>query len=332
MPSKRHHLVPEFYLEFFADRSGRRPVVWVYDKDSPAPRPQLPKDTAIETHFHTVQLPDGTRTDRLERSFSKIETIAAPILARWVEPRYRMRPEEIAEIAYFLGLIHGRVRRSVEAGIEWVREFVVWWLQRLASDPERYRESYARFLRDSPGLDAPPVEEMLALSRDPERHFRFGANPQFALGMGMLTIKDVARQLLTMNWCLCTAPRSTFFVTSDTPLTIFRQSGPLASFGGGLALPDVEVAFPISPEICLFVDRRHREDRRRVSRSFVSQINRRVAFGAERIVISHLKARRVERLVREAAQTRQWPKWGRTAVRRWLDTHAEEFARRPGSG
>ena len=68
MPSKRHHLVPEFYLEFFADRSGRRPVVWVYDKDSPAPRPQLPKDTAIETHFHTVQLPDGTRIQYLHTS------------------------------------------------------------------------------------------------------------------------------------------------------------------------------------------------------------------------------------------------------------------------
>jgi len=320
--TKRHHLVPQFYLRLFRDRTAPREIVWVYDKDDPRPRSQSPKDTAVETRAYTLTRGDGTTTDDIEQMLSRVETVAAPIIARWTDGRAEMRPEERAEMAYFLGLLHGRVRRTIEVWREWLAIEVKWRLERMAKSPARFQASYAEFAA-SQGSDVAPVEQMMEIARDPDRFVEITANRQPALGIGLMAAKDVAESLLKMHWWLCVAPRGEFFVTSDAPLCIFTLTGNRAQFGAGLALPKTEVAFPLSPEVCLCIDDQGRQRRRRVSATVVRELNRRIAFNAERFVIGHVRSKGVERLARDAAGSRKLPKLDRAVVRRWLDDHAQ---------
>jgi hypothetical protein len=326
MTSKRHHLVPQFYLEFFTDRSGANPVVWVYDKEQPTPRAQLPKDTTVESHFHTFTRADGTRTDFLETELSKLEGVAKPILDRWRMPKAEVQPRELAEVAYFLGVMHARVRRTVERTREMMGEFAIWSMQQLASDPERHRQLQEEFVQQT-GTKLPPPEEMLEVWKNPEKHFKISGNTKPALQLNFVTMmREVAQQLRTMNWCLCEAPRDTFFITCDAPLNIFLQDGRMGGFGGGLALPHVEVAFPVSPEVCLYIDRRHQTTRRKASAEFVAEINRRVAFQAERWVIAHVRSKRIQRLVAWSARSRTLPKLDRDALRKmWSARYGDRF-------
>jgi hypothetical protein len=192
-------------------------------------------------------------------------------------------------------------------------------LERASREPGKLQEFYDHVSREGLDVRLPPIEEMREVLKDPGAHFRIQGAEKPSLGFSMVTIKEVAQQLLSMNWCRCFAPQEESFVTSDTPLNIFHQEGALASFGGGLALSDVEVSFPISPRICLCFDRRSRQSRRNVGIAFVRRINRRIAFGAERIVIANVRSRRLEQLVRDASRSGKGPKFDRRAIRRWFD-------------
>jgi hypothetical protein len=75
MVAKRHHYVPQFYLQYF-EPAGQR-ALWVYDKEGGEARPQILKDAAVEFGFYAIENP---LDDSLEQSLQKIEDAAKPIL------------------------------------------------------------------------------------------------------------------------------------------------------------------------------------------------------------------------------------------------------------
>lgn len=318
---RRHHQVPVFYLASFVDPTSAKPVVWVYDKDGAAPRPQSPRDTAVKKNFYAFTLPDGSRAEELERLLGTLENNAAPILKRWAATDEGLSPAEKIELAQFLGFMHARVPRQVEVVKELLGELPRSMARRAVEDESHLR----RFYEDqrAAGVDVGlPIDEFRELLRDLHKHVKIEPNEKVALAYSLSVTAEVRDQLLTMNWCLCTSPEGSSFVTSDAPLTILSRRGPLARFGGGLALPTTEVTFPISPRVCLLLDRRRIQSRRRVSRTVVSDINRRTAFNAERFVIAHLRSKAIERLVQEAARTRSLPKLDPQVLRHQIDRFA----------
>ena len=302
-------------------------MVWVYDKERPGPRAQPPINTAVETHFHTLTLTDGTRTDVLEQELAKIEGAAKPILERWQERNATPTADEIEEIAYFFGAMHCRVRRHVEGVREALEEIGRWLLERHGKDPETMRAFYARVGQDHPEVRVPTLEATRAALADPKRQFLIRENEKIALGLALMdTPMTIGKHLRTMNWCLCRAVRDALFVTSDAPLNVFLEHGDMASFDTGLAEPGVDVAFPVSPEVCVRINRSGAVARREVSEDVVDQINRRIVLAAQQFVIASVKSESLEALVREFAVTRAWPKWKPGSWRARLDAMFPDLA------
>jgi hypothetical protein len=90
---------------------------------------------------------------------------------------------------------------------------------------------------------------------DSLKHFQIKLNDKIAIGTSMAINDEIVPDLLNMNWWLCTAPNDTFFGTCDEPVNVVSLRDSKALFGGGFALPNVEVAFPISSHGCLLLDR-----------------------------------------------------------------------------
>ena len=162
----------------------------------------------------------------------------------------------------------------------------------------------------------------VALSRV-EEHVTIEMVGKYPMALSILTTEVVREQLVAMNWCLCDAPTGAFFVTSDTPLNVFSRKGNKALFGAGFALPNVEVAFPISPNLCAFASRAHQPRRRRCAASFVTEINRRAICMAERFVVAPYKTRQISSLVEEFKGTRVQPRVDRGRV-------AQRYRQQPG--
>lgn len=80
---KRHHYVPRFYLERFANARG---ILWVFDKHTDRIFGTRAGNVALELGFYEAPELQGTETEVvfLERQFSDLEAEAAQITACWL--------------------------------------------------------------------------------------------------------------------------------------------------------------------------------------------------------------------------------------------------------
>lgn len=313
---KRHHYVPRFYLEYFTSAKG---TFWVYDKAGDLPRHQTPKNTAVEGYFYSITKPSGEKEHSLEKALAQLESIAKPILDRWQTAKARPTKEEIGNIVHFLAFMHSRVPRNVDAVKQILEAVYVEELKHFAGNEEQFGRSWDEFCGRQEKLGKPvsmSFEEALKTTREVEDHFKIEMDEKVALAFSFEQASIIPHFLVQMNWCLCEAPGRHFFVTSDSPLVIFDPIGDgRAVFGAGLGLPGAEVTFPISPAVCLQIDRCHTQRRRRVSQEFVREVNRRRAHATERYVISHIKTKKVDTLVHDSAWTYGHTKIDREEIR-----------------
>jgi Protein of unknown function (DUF4238) len=319
MASKRHHYVPRFYLNYFVTDSatgGSR--FWVYDKAGGPPRIQTPINTAVEGHLYSFETAPGTKDDSLEQALSALETKAKPLLDRWHHRGIAATRLEQELIAQFLAVMYSRSPKTIQ-GITEAKEIMgIEFARFLADRPDMIGEFLDRErLNGRPHI--PSLEEMVDHLRNVEERFEIMVNRESSLIESFKLAERVAAELLDMNWCLCHAPSRTFFVTSDTPLCIFAQtSRDRALLGAGVGLPNVVVTFPISPTVCLLLDRRHTNGRMAVRKQFVREANNRMVANAERLIISAYTSDTIANLVHKYSFTRQLPKIDRSTLGRIL--------------
>jgi len=209
--TKRHHYVPQFYLHYFCNEGK----LWVYDKEGRPPRIQTPVNTAVEGHLYSLNVPEGMAPDLVETQvLGPIENDAKPVLDRWQYPGERPVVSDVLRVAPFLAFMHTRNPRSIEMVRE-INHAAISQIQKdLAENPARQRELYER-ARQS-GLQLPPYEEMEEYLNNPEKYFKMEVNKKAALLESIELTQEVCTQLLQMNWCLCTAPAGSFFITCDS--------------------------------------------------------------------------------------------------------------------
>ena len=293
-------------------------ILWVYDKVGGEPRERTPYNTMAEYGFYSFENSTGD-IDAVDNGLQKLESLAAPILARLQRPDAELTVEEIALLAHFLALMYARVPRTIKAIAE-LREIDAFERLKWVADQPDLLRRFREERRERLGRDVQGEGELIDLLRNAEKHFRVEVDPKAALVDALKVAPSIAEFLYyRMNWCICRAPKNVFFITSDMPVCIFLPTAPgRGIFGGGVGQPDVEISFPVSPEILILIDYRHTQHHMAVSEAFVHTKNTHMSMTAERWVISHLRSRYVDQLVRRASVTRSHPKLNRETVGRML--------------
>lgn len=85
-------------------------------------------------------------------------------------------------------------------------------------------------------------------------------------------------------WCLSTAPPASEFISCDSPLVVVFREGNKMGLGGGFGHPNVEVSFPLSPQVCLTLDRRTNLKRKILGDNAVLELNGQAVAVAERYI------------------------------------------------
>ena len=253
----RCHTVPEFYLKYFLASASK--CFWVYDKKDLSAREQTPINTTVIKDYY-ISEPDnkGGKNTQIEEFLSIIEGMTKPIFDKWLKKPTNINMNDITIAALFLAFAYTRVPRTVEVVKEIVNvgvEKVIETMKIDAENQEGLRKQYEGFLKSHHGKDIHvSFEEFSELMADPTKYCSFKINEKHAVGRSLELVGGVHKLLMNMHWGIRYIKGDHFFITSDAPLNVFVPTDDdRAIFGGGLAQPAVQVAFPLSPKVCLLI-------------------------------------------------------------------------------
>jgi Protein of unknown function (DUF4238) len=112
---KRHHFVPRWYLEGFAD--GGSGLLYVYDRETKRIRNQRPREVmTIRRYYRQDWVPTGIDPDILEKGLgSTLEPYAKKALYRLINAPGKVTAEDTAALLVYLEFQRIRVPRQAEA-------------------------------------------------------------------------------------------------------------------------------------------------------------------------------------------------------------------------
>ncbi len=307
---KRMHIVTEAYLSSFIDREqGPKDSLWVFDKCTTEVRLQPIKDTAVIRRYYELPMPDGTTDSSLEEAFSRLESKAVPIIRRWCEEGAIPTVEEIPDAAAFVACLFVRVPRTVEFIKAMCSTMASARIELLSRNEQQLRSIYLGMKEMGKLEDSLSFEEFAELTKDVDERFIIETSPKYALALAVKQFDRIYKILVGMHWCLYDSrPFSGRFMTCDAPVNVFFYENGKAAFGGGLSRKDVEVNLPLSPYVCLSLNRKGIEKVRKADAYFVMEVNKRTAYQADRFVYSSANSRRVARFVEEGSATTKLPR------------------------
>jgi hypothetical protein len=278
--TKRHHFVPKMYLDRFS--SDGKIQVRRRDGGSFGSGTQ---NVAVEAGFYDLAVPGGGVSREVEGWLSQVEGSAATVL-RTIDTAMDAPPPGVEErevLSAYLALQFTRtpeqrervgVPRAVARFLngrgltrELMREFLE--VEHLGFPPS---DSEVQGAFDMVGYLLPSVEE-------------FTQDKMIELMIAMA--ERVAPILQAMSWTV-EHDRKGRFMTSDTPLTLWRTPAPRDRFEGFGIENCEEIRFPLDPTKQLVLT--HKSGRPasvRVSPQRAAESNQDLAYGCHRFIISH---------------------------------------------
>jgi len=199
--------------------------IWVYDKQTDKIfRPNI-KNIASESGFYDFQR--GEKTLSIEPHLSELESKAAIPISKIIdnEALSTMSDDERQWLAAFAAVQFVRVE-TIRDGMRKAHEFMKQKILEMGGDPYNV-------VGFSP-IGENEVKELSAF------HI-------------VDAIKHYVPHFLSKTWCLLQARENDPFYIGDTPVALFNEKtfGPYGNIG--LALRGIEIYFPISSKLCLWI-------------------------------------------------------------------------------
>jgi hypothetical protein len=276
---KRHHQVPRFYLERF----GSGGMVLVRRRDGGRFRTS-PLNVAVESGFYN--LPDGAGgvSHEVESGLADIETQTEAVLRdvdRDCRPPGADDPDR-AVLALFMALQMVRTTDHRERVL--FPQRVVEW----AAGREVTRALVAEYLETEHLGFVPTAGEVegawsvVKVSMDDPSVL----TDEFAIQMMLRAVPELGSRLLRLNWTV-EVDRHREFITSDSPVVLWRKPTPRDNFEGlGIDNAD-ELRFPLDPGKQLVLSRRKREPVIEVAVHRVRRSNAEMAGACHRFIVGN---------------------------------------------
>jgi hypothetical protein len=282
--AKRHHYVQRFLLAGFTPSGRKSDKLWCFDRERTKPEHRTTKAVAYEEDYYAVAVP-GQPKDLIETYFSRVETVAAPIIQDMIANRVMPVGTDYANLMYFLGLMNGRSPAFRDALVGYQEDS---WHNRvkiLASS----RENYEAGLRGYPADKRKPTFETIQ-KLAAEDKFVEVANPSAMHAQGaMLGLDNENLKLLgSRNWTLLFAPDGgVHFVCSDNPISIRDSGAPFERFvPPGIVYAGTDFVLPIHRSVALLGRFEGTSEVHDVGDEVVAAINRRTMMSARRYVFA----------------------------------------------
>ncbi len=298
---KGQHTIPRLHLQHFAGVEGR---VFTYDAIGGKVWAAVPEETAVETHFYSAQLADGSIDTSVEAHLGQIESAAAPVYLGLLSGKIPGQVQERADFAHFLGLIYSRTVAMRRVAGEMYGKMLQAQMHFTASHPKAF-EAVIKSREAELGRQMTPNERKAAREGmlDPSKfEFEIPKGVTFRV----LPIADhLAPMFFHMNWYLIEAAEG-YFISSDNPLVreVRRDTVHPIYGDGGFLNKTVEVTFPLSPHKLLLLAWSDAPRRASVPLDSVRRANQARAAHSDRFLYAHLKSAEIEQLAAQFRDSR----------------------------
>jgi hypothetical protein len=290
---KRHHYLPQFYLESFCRNGG----FWVFDRQVNEYRQQTPKNTALQKNYYSFEVEDGSTDTRIETLLAVVEGHGKQAISKLID-RKSLSKEEKEELSLFVALMMNRVP-DFENSVNKLQEHVIRKMaDMMFSDEKRAQAVMDQYSKDTGKESKGTAKDLVDFYKSGEFEIVVHRNQSLFL---MLTLSnDLANLFRQMNWIVLHAPDKTSFVTTDNPVILLPPKGYKPNFYGfGLITKGARKIFPLSANTCLFMlDHGDRLIHRDFDRDTVRAVNLNLTTQSDRFLIG-----RDEALVRNLVET-----------------------------
>jgi hypothetical protein len=235
---KRHHYLPEFYLDRFAGSGG---FLWLFDRSQGKLRKERPRNTAVIGHYYSFTDEAGERSPAIEQYFSEVERVAKATLD-CLESGEEFTRKDRFRLSWFLGYLFCRVPAYERALNETITGLVQVVMRKNLEDPETANS-----------FDLPPKELLKELDSE---DFLLKVNDNLRLAHVLQQGEEIAKKFFFSSWVVARAPARGSFVTCDNPFgLIFPPGTPksVSTWSWGAFSPEVTRAFPLSSRTCLLM-------------------------------------------------------------------------------
>lgn len=286
---KVQHWIPRSYLSDWHDPNcpaHYTPYINTISKDGSAIKQRAPVNIFTENELYTIITPQGHRDLRLEHGLNGLETAFADIRRRFLRPHKQLPKVPYLKLLAFVAAMLVRTPSMRDHHARYwneVKEVGEQMEEQMAKASPLERKALARTLSPSGNHNkSMTLDEVREIAANPMQHI---LEPM---------IRGQLRFLVVMQcdvWC---TEHENGFITSDDPVVWFDPEAykrPPLMRNPGLAMPKIEISFPISPQQCLVITHgtdigkiRYLEAPDRV----VSEINRRTRFRCDSHFVSRL--------------------------------------------
>ena len=217
---KLHHYVPQFYLKYFCDQSGR---IWVWDKKSQKVFQTTSSRVAAGTHFYRVPEFIGTEVDPLflENDLAKLEGKTASILRSCIELFDTMQPMDYLDIED-----EDRWTLSSFIAVQFLRT-------------SEQRDIFALFALENGSYKSGISEEE-----------KTNLHAQMLCSGGL--VESIAQRIFGSIWIYARNRTNTPFWTSDNPVAFKTGDNRMWLKGPGIFSSGSYVVFPLTPSYVLY--------------------------------------------------------------------------------
>ncbi|MCI5057098.1 MAG: DUF4238 domain-containing protein [Flavobacteriales bacterium] len=304
MAGKKHHIIPQMHLRHFAGHSPKGHV-WTYDTKSNEPRSATTENTAVETHFYSVQMEDGSMNTLMDDYITDVEAKAAPIYRNILDGKIPDKDQKKADFSTFLAIMYFRTTAMRKMSAELYADIIALKAHVTATDDRAFEASIRDFEK----------EEGRKLSEEQKNKAReqllnssgYSVDvPKEQTLIAMEGADKLAKLLFEMKWSVGQA-KNHFFITSDNPISR-RMTAKVKNkfFGdGGFQHKDIEVTFPLSPKRILIMNwKTSFNGILEIPRDYVYAENEQRAANSDTCLYSHVKHKKLMALARKHQDNR----------------------------
>ena len=305
MPTKRQHYIPRLHLRHFAGDTPKGRV-WTYDAQAGTVRSATPENTAVQSHFYSIEADDGSMDTRVEDILALAESNAAPVYETLLRNEVpKNDTENRANFAYFLSLMYVRTPAMRRMAAEMAGRNLQIMCYAYGSNVKAFDALNKRAEDD--GVRRLNAEEKQRLRQDfldPSKYTIQIAQESTLHILG--TADKLAPILFNMTWSIL-EPQTNFFITTDNPLV--REVDPESRhpiYGDhGFMNKTAEVIFPLAPQRLLLMSwNREAPEVSIFPGENVKRINRALAAHSDRYLYSHVRSDALARLAAKYKDSR----------------------------
>ncbi|MFH1987438.1 MAG: DUF4238 domain-containing protein [Pseudomonadota bacterium] len=278
--NKKQHFVPACYLKAWRDPDApplHTPYVWIFDKDGMASRSKAPENIFHESDMYTIHGKNGERDLVLEKGLCQLEYDFTKVRNSKINFRRDLSSDDQFLLCAFAAAAQSRTPSFREHHrSQWERPLRM--MEEMTSSlAEMSPEEKQNFIsRQPPSLSSSKggmgIEDIRRLHKNPLQN------------MLPMIIETLTPLLYRLDMAILVTKDDIGFITSDHPCVWFDEDScrrPPMYQAPALMYETIEITLPISPNHCLFLNRKGINGYLDVKEKVVDDINRRVRFEAD---------------------------------------------------